>query len=193
MKRFLPYIALLLVTAELLLILLSWILSAAMPMSGIRSMLSSEGIRWFLGHFVEILAHPVLVWLILLAMSYGCIRHCAIFDVRHTYRFTRARWLSALVLMAYVVVILLLTIVPRAVLLSASGTLWPSPFSSALVPLIAFGLLVFSMVYGLVAGTFQSFSDVYDSLLSGIRSAAPLLLFYVLLSQFFYSLCFVFM
>ena len=49
MRRLVPYMALVLVLAELVLILVSWLLSAALPNSGVRSMLSGEGIRWFKG------------------------------------------------------------------------------------------------------------------------------------------------
>lgn len=58
MKRFLPYIALFLFLAEIVLILVSWLMSAALPTSGVRSMLSGEGLRWFMGHFGNILATP---------------------------------------------------------------------------------------------------------------------------------------
>ena len=192
LRRFWPLLALLLVLAELLLVLLSWILSAAMPMSGVRSMLSGEGIRWFLGHFADVLATPVLVWLLLLAMAYGSIRHCGIFEDRSSYRSRRAVWISALYLIIYIGVVLLMAVVPHAVLLSATGNLWPSPFSASLVPVIAFGLLSMGVVYGVVAGTFLSFSDVYDSLVHGIRQSAPLLLFYILTAQLYYALRFVF-
>ena len=192
LRQFWPLVALLLMLAELLLILRSWVLSAAMPMSGVRSMLSGEGIRWFLGHFAHVLATPVLVWLLLLAMAYGSIRHCGIFEDRSSYRSRRALWLSTFYLIIYIGVVLLLAVVPHAVLLSATGDLWPSPFSASLVPVIAFGLLSIGVVYGVVAGTFLSFSDVYESLLHGIRQSAPLLLFYVLVAQLYYSLRFVF-
>ena len=62
--RLLSWVALLLVVAELLLVLLSWLLSAMMT-EGVRSMLSSEGIRWFFGSFSEVVQTPLLVWLLL--------------------------------------------------------------------------------------------------------------------------------
>ena len=58
--------------------------------------------------------------------------------------------------------------------------------------MLYFGILSAAVVYGTVAGNYQSLADVYESLLVGIRQAAPLLLFYVLLAQFYYSLRFVF-
>jgi aminobenzoyl-glutamate transport protein len=97
-----------------------------------------------------------------------------------------ALWLVCLVSMA------LLAMIPHAVLLSATGDLWPSPFSYSLIPALSFSLCLFSIVYGTIAGTFQSLRDVYNALLYGIRWAAPLLLFYLLFIQFYETLMFVF-
>lgn len=177
MRIKLPHIALALVLAQLLLMLGSWLWSAALPLSGVRSMLSGEGIRWFLGHFAEIVGSPVLVWLLLLAMAYGAV--------------VRSRGVSVVFLVIYVVIVLLLTVVPHAVLLSASGLLWPSPFSASLVPLAAFGILMAAIIHGVIAGSFQSLADVYGALVYGLRQCAPLLPLYILLVQFLESLRFV--
>ncbi len=194
MKKLIPYIALFLILAELVLILVSWLLSAAMPNSGVRSMLSGEGIRWFLGHYGTILATPILSWLILAAIAVGCLRSCGVFSHSspYTYRERRAMLIGGGTLLTCVVAVLLLTVVPHAILVSATGGLFPSPFSYSLIPVISFSLCAFSIVYGLIAGTFQSLRDVYDSLLCGIRWAAPCVLFYILLIQFYESLRFVF-
>jgi len=191
MKRTLPYVALALALAQLLLILTSWVWSAAMPLSGVRSMLSSEGIRWFLGHFAELMASPFLIWLLLGAMAYGAVVRCRSLQ-GNSYRSSRARLISAVFLVIYVGVVLLLTVSPHAVLLSASGLLWPSPFSASLVPITVFGILLAAILYGVVAGTFQTLFEIYDSLVYGLRQCAPLLPVYVLFMQLFESFRFVF-
>lgn len=175
MKRSLPYIALTLAVGELLLVMGSWILSAALPMSGIRSMLSGEGIRFFLGHFADLLATPLLVWLLLLAMAYGVLLRSGIISGARSFRSSRARLIALLFAATYLAVVLLMALVPHAVLLSASGTLWPSPFSASLVPLTAFGLAMVAAVYGIVAGTITSLADIYESFVDGLRRAAALL------------------
>ncbi len=190
MKKLFPYIALALALAQLLLILTSWVWSAAMPLSGVRSMLSSEGIRWYLGHFAELMASPFLVWLLLGAMAYGAVVRCRSLQ-GNSYRSSRARIISMVFLVIYVGVVLLLTVSPHAVLLSASGLLWPSPFSASLVPITVFGILMAAILYGVVAGTFQTLSEVYDSLIYGLRQCAPLLPIYVLFMQLFESFRFV--
>ncbi len=182
-----------LVYCQLLLMLGSWFYSAAFPDSGVHSMLSGEGIRWFLGRFAHVMATPLLVWIILLSMSYGVLVQSGLMRSKRFsgYRERRALALSIAFLVLYILVIILWTLIPHAVLLSATGEIWPSPFSNSLVPVIAFGIMVFSTLYGMIAGNYESLSDVYESLLCGIRYAAPLLLFYVLLAQCYYSLCFV--
>ncbi len=194
MKRFLPYIALFLFLAEIVLILVSWLMSAALPTSGVRSMLSGEGLRWFMGHFGNILATPQLSWLLLLAIALGCVRCSGLFahSSPRSYRERRALLIGGSALLVCIIAILLLTVVPYAVLLSATGDYIPSPFSYSLIPVVSFSLCVFSIVYGVIAGTFLTLHDVYDSLLYGIRWAAPCVLFYILLIQFYESLRFVF-
>lgn len=191
MKRSLPYIALTLAVGELLLVLGSWILSAALPMSGIRSMLSGEGIRFFLGHFADLLATPLLVWLLLLAMAYGVVLRSGVISGARSFRSSRARLIALLFAAAYLAVVLSMALVPHAVLLSASGTLWPSPFSASLVPLTAFGLAMVAAVYGIVAGTITSLADIYESFVDGLRRAAALLPICILLVLICESLYFI--
>ena len=191
MKKYFPHIAFLLFAAQLLLMLVSWLLAAAIPTSGVRSLLSSEGLRWFLGHFSDVLGTPLLLCLLLLLMAYGCLNGCEILQFKSSYRQRRALTITLLLLVVYVGFILLLVMMPHAVLLSATGLLWPSPFSAAVVPLFAFGITLLSAVYGYVAGSYGQMSDVYQSLIDGIRNGAPWLLFYVLLGQIYYSLQFI--
>ncbi len=192
MRIKLPHIAFSLLAAQLLLMLVSWLLSAAIPTSGVRSLLSSEGLRWFLGHFSDVLGTPLLLCLLLLLMAYGCLKGCGILHFKSSYRQNRALIITLSLLFVYVGVIVLLVMMPHAVLLSATGLLWPSPFSAAIVPMLAFGITLLCAVYGYVAGTYCNMSDVYQSLISGIREGAPFLLFYVLLGQLYYSLQYIF-
>ena len=192
MKKFLPYIALTLFVAQLLLMLVSWIWSAAVPASGVRSLISSEGIRWFLGHFAEMLATPLLIWILLLAAAYGCVVSSGLLRGQRSYRAQRARVVTILFAVIYVGVVLLMTVVPHAVLLSADGSLWPSPFSSSLVPLVSFGIMTAALIYGTVSGSFLTLGHVIQALIKGLQSAAPLLLLYILLTQLYFSLSFVF-
>ncbi|MDE6646594.1 MAG: ABC transporter substrate-binding protein, partial [Prevotella sp.] len=116
MRKYLPSIAFALAVGQLLLLLVSWLLSAAFPVSGIRSLLSSEGLRWFMGRFARLMATPMLVWLLLGAMAFGCLWRSGLLLHPSNYRERRALMLSLLLLTLIVVIMLLLTVVPHAVL-----------------------------------------------------------------------------
>jgi aminobenzoyl-glutamate transport protein len=191
MKRFLPYIALMLFVLQLLTMLVSWLLSAAFPDSGIRSLLSGEGLRWFFGHFSHLLATPVLVCLILVLLAYGTFRHCGLLLYRSTFRERRALTMTLLLTVVAVLLLLLMAAIPHAVMLSVTGSLWPSPFSHALLPLLTFIVIVLSAFYGMMAGHFVNLSNVYEAMLDGIRQGAALLLFYLLGVQLYLSVFYI--
>jgi len=192
MRAKLPHIAFGLMSAQVLLMPVSWLLSAAYPDSGIRSLLSGEGLRWFMGGYADLLSTPLLVCLLLLSMAWGCLRLSGLLSPRASFREGRALMLTLLVLLVCMLVVVLLAFIPHAVLLSVTGRLWPSPFSAALIPLLAFIVMVSASVYGLTSGRFSSLQDVYEAWLGGLRAGAPLLLFYVLLVQLIVSARYVF-
>ena len=74
-----------LLCAEALLIILSWILSTTMT-EGVRSLLSSEGIRWFFGSFTGIIASPLLVWLLLALIAIGSVQKSGLTAWKRHYR-----------------------------------------------------------------------------------------------------------
>ena len=191
MKSRLAILGVGLLIAEVALILISWILSATMT-GDMRTLLSGEGLRWLFGTFTDMLASPLLVWLVLLLMAIGCMRTSGILNRQHSYRDRMALRMAAAFLLIYIVIILLLTLPPHAVLLSATGSLFPSAFSSSLVPIIAFGLVLVSVAFGVMSGRLRTLEDILDSLSDGIRRGAPLFILYVLLIQFVESLRFVF-
>lgn len=194
LKRLFAGIVSALVVAELLLVLVSWLLSATMT-ENVRSLLSSEGIRWFVGSFVSMLSTPWLVWLVLSAMAGGCLWQSGVFTVftsARNYRQRVALRVAITLFIIYIAAVLLLTATPHAVLLSATGCLLPSPFSRAIVPVVAFGVLLLSVAYGWTSGRFTSVADVIGSLSFGIGRAAPLFILYVFVVQFVESLRFVF-
>ena len=76
------WVALLLGVGQVVLILTSWLLTAAMPESFPRSLLSAEGIRWFFGRFVGNVESPLLVWLLLFSFMFGALQHSGILHYR---------------------------------------------------------------------------------------------------------------
>jgi aminobenzoyl-glutamate transport protein len=112
---------------------------------------------------------------------------------RESYRDRLALRFAILVLLAYVAAILMLTLMPHAVLLSATGSLVPSPFNRRLVPLIAFGLIIVAVAFGLFSGRLRNLSDILEALSFGIQKEASLVVLYIFFMQFYESLRFVFL
>lgn len=190
-RQSLGTLCLALLLGDAVLILLSWILSATMT-AGVHSLLSEEGIRWFFGQFTSMLASPLLAWLVLLLIAFGCMHRSGILRAKHSYRDRMALRVAVVFLIVYLAVIMLLTMMPHAVLLSATGSLFPSAFSRSIVPVVAFGMSLVSLVYGMMSGRFSSLADAVDALSAGISWGAPLFILYILLRQFWESLVFVF-
>ena len=177
--------------AELLLVILSWLLSAT-RLDGVRSLISSEGIRWFVGEFTYTLASPLLVWLLLVLVALGCLQRSGLMSRGRGYRDRVALRVSLSFIIIYVVIICLLTLMPHAILLSVTGSLFPSAFSRALVPIICFGIGVLSISFGMVSGRLHTLTDILDALTFGLQQGAPLIILYIMFFQFYASLLFVF-
>ena len=194
-------VCLVLLLAEVLLFILSWLLSAT-RMEGVRSLLSSEGIRWLFGSWQTIFASPLLVWLLLCLIAWGCLQKSGVVSLfslhrppspfHLSYRDKVALRVSLAFLVIYVVIIALLTLTPHAILLSATGSLFPSAFSRSLVPVVCFGVCLVSVTFGLLSGRLRSLGDIVEALSTGIAQGAPLIVVYLFAVQLYESLCFVF-
>ena len=186
-----------LVVAESVLVIVSWLLSA-MRLDGVRSMLSSEGIRWFVGGFSNIVANPLLAWLLLLLIALGSLQQSGVVGFFTTkgeksYRDKLAFRVACVFLALYVIVICLLTFTPHAILLSVKGSLFPSSFSRSILPIVCFGITLWAVAFGMMSGHRKSGEDILGILSYGIRQGAPLVIVYILAIQFYASLRFVFM
>ena len=204
-KEGLGVVCLILLLSEALLFILSWLLSAT-RMEGVRSLISSEGIRWFFGSWQTLFASPLLVWLLLCLIAWGSLRKSGLmrsvqsggskFFTFHfsllPFRDRLALRVSLVFLVIYLVILALLTLTPHAILLSATGHLFPSAFSRSLLPVIAFGVCLVSITFGLVSGRLRSLADILDALSTGIAHGAPLIVIYLFAIQLFESIRFVF-
>lgn len=189
--KFFAIVAVILAVAFMILVLASWLLSAMMT-EGVRSLLSSEGVRWFFRHFVDLLQKPLLIWMLLGGMAWGALHASGMLHPAHNFRSRMALRMVALLFIIMIAVVAMLTMTSHAVLLSASGRLWPSPFSNSIVPIIAFGMVILSMAYGFVSGSMRSLNDAFSSLSQGVAALSPLLVLYILAMQLYESILFVF-
>ena len=81
---------------------------------------------------------------------------------------------------------------PHAILLSATGDLFPSAFSRCLVPIVAFAVILFAVAFAMMAGHISTLSAILQFVSYGIAKGAPLVVVLFLLIQFFESVRFVF-
>ena len=182
--------------AEGVLVIVSWLLSA-LRLEGVRSMLSSEGIRWFVGGFSDIVASPLLAWLLLMLIACGSIQQSGVIPLlgskgKISFRDRLALRVASVFVLLYAIVICMLTIMPHAILLSVKGSLFPSAFSRSILPIICFGVTLFSIVFAMMSGHKKTGEDIIDILSYGIRQGASLVIIYIFAIQFYASLRFVF-
>lgn len=187
------YAMLLLALAQIVLVLLSWLITAAMPEAFPRSMLSPEGIRWFFGSFTENMESPWLVGLLLICIAWGTLQTSGLLHFDRTiYRHRNALRLVLIELVLFVAVILLLTVVPHAILLNVMGGIEVSSFSRSILPFICFAVIVMSLSFGAVSNRLQGIEAMGESLSEGIRMAAPYFVIYILANQLYSSIEYLF-
>ncbi|KGI61086.1 hypothetical protein HMPREF3034_02473 [Prevotella sp. DNF00663] len=186
------FVTLGLLLAQFVIILLSWLVTAAMPEEPLRSLLSSEGVRWYFGHMIENFSSPYLSWLLLLCVALGAVKSSRIFSIKFplTFRQRLALQLVGVELLIFLAIIASLTLLPHAILLSVTGHLYPSSFSQGIIPIGAFALIAFSISYAVVCGEVQKIEDAFSMLTAGIITAAPLFVVYLLAVQLYASAVF---
>lgn len=212
MRNKLGYIVLVLLVSQLALILLSWLVTAAFPELPMRSVLSSEGIRWFFGSFVSNQLSPLLIYFIMAVMAVGaCVRSRLYDALRETLSNTRSSLTTssdhqhkvhyrekvglriALVeFIVYVIIMVLLTAIPHAILLSVTGQLFPSSFSSSFIPSLSLIIIIMSLTYGVASGTIDSVAKMHKVLVGGLEVGSRLVPTYVVGIQLYISIRYVF-
>jgi len=195
--KYIARLALVLGVFQLIAVLGSWIFKAVNPELPLRSLLSAEGIRWMVGSIGDNLAGRGLVWLLLGSMAFGSVKFCGILDVPRKWKamsfWDRFGVMVALAeLLVIVVLTLLLTVLPHAVLLGVTGNLYPSSFSKSLFFIICLSVCFISVSFGVVSSRLRSLEEVCDCLVAGIAYTLPLWLIYVLAIELYASLQFIF-
>ena len=195
--KYIARFALVLGVFQLIAVLGSWIFKAVNPELPIRSLLSAEGIRWMVGSIGDNLAGRGLVWLLLGSMAFGSVKFCGILDVPRKWK-AMSFWdhfglmVALAELLVIVVLTLLLTVLPHAVLLGVTGNLYPSSFSKSLFFIVCLSVCLICVSFGVVSSRLRSLEEVCDCLVAGISYTLPLWLIYVLAIELYASLQFIF-
>ena len=194
MKRTCAIFAFILIVLQTILIFGSWIVSAAIPDCQIRPLIGAGGLRWFFSSFTEDMASPILVYIILITLTVNVFinsRMCELFSLKRKMNMQKKFALNVVLveLCTFIVLIVLLTAIPHAVLLSVTGELYPSSFSKGLIPMLCFIVTILSTSYGLVSGSLRGVYDIWNSITTGINFLPAVCFVYIL--QFVSSLSYV--
>ncbi len=185
------HLALALVVAQVLLSLVSWVLTAAVPERFVHSLLSDEGIRWFMGRFTSNMLSPLLVWLVLIVFACGSVERSGVLHYCSSeYRQRIAMRFALFIGVIFFLTMLVLTLAPHAILLNVMGRLFPSSFSESIVPYCCLAVVVMSIAFGLMTGRLHNVTAVYEAVVYGMRNLGGLLLLYILGMQLYCSVQF---
>lgn len=198
-KRIAGYAIIVLGCLQLMVALLSWMAAIMMPASQIHSLLGSEGVRWFLTEFIDNLSSGYLTVMMLALISLGTIPksglhkavRTALCQGRMSYREKNAFFLSIGIFLSGVVLFVLLTCVPHALLLDVSGDFFCRDVAVSFIALFAFVILLSSLVFGVASGRLAGIGHVVDALSYGVEVSAPLWVVAIALEQLVCSTLFV--
>ena len=196
-NRFLARLIIVLLTLQAVLVLASWLLAAAMPTLSVHSLISGEGVRWFVGNFALLLAKPLLVWIVLLAIAVGAVRQSGLCAIWREYkrgddRLRLSLGVVGVEITLFLAVIALATLPRNAILLNVAGHLFPGTLSAGAVALLSFFVSVVAVSHALIMGRLQTCRDFVRMFTRGIAEWAPVIVVYVFVAQLFFSLRFVF-
>lgn len=197
-NRIFSVLALSVLLLQIMLFVLSWIITATNPDLYVRSLLGGEGIRWFIGSYVKCQTNFILVWILMLFISFGAVERSGLLTAikrlgRLGFRERLALRFVFVELVVFLIILFMLTCVPHAVLLNVAGNIYPGSFSAGFVPLFSFALCVFAITYHNVVANNFLLSEMFGLLTYGVSMAAPLFVLYLLASCLYHSVCFVFM
>lgn len=196
-EKIFSFFAICLCILQLCLLLFSWLITAAWPDAPLRSLLGSEGIRWFFGKLPDCIQHSGIVSLLMLCMAIGSLRKSGLAQGLRYWHHSDIRERTALrfvlgELIMVCVAIFFLTCIPHAILLSVSGTLLPSVYAESIVPTLSFVICTFSITYGLICNRLHNVSDCCRCIYYGISWLSSVIALYVLSAAVYHSVSFVF-
>lgn len=175
------------VVLELTVIIGTWIGSAMFSITNVRSLLSAEGVRWYVGAYSDVLATPYLIWILLAGLTYGIVSNSKVVDaLQAQLRRERMEFIDRLslhaaqILFAFILMLIMyLVCAPHAVLLSATGRIYGSSFSSGIMPLLTMLLTIPSLTYALGSSKFKSITDIFNAMVHGVTKTVPLIILYI--------------
>ena len=178
---------LLLLALQLLLVPLSWVLSALYPQLQLHSLLSGEGLRWALRNLLASHIVPLLPVLVSLSATIGLVRGSKLADSRPV----GGGW-KGLGILLLMLLLLAWGIFEGGFLLTPSGHIRLGTFIGGAVVILSAVLSVCALVAGYLTGAYTSTLQAVQAAVGSVAKAAPLFLLYLLAAQLYAMIQFVF-
>lgn len=112
-------------------------------------------------------------------------------DVMANYSERLAVRLALATLTLGIIVILLLTLLPHAILLNSNGDVFNSSFSRGIIPMLCLVISISAGIYGLCTSHITLRHSIADAFAYGIARISPLILLYILVAQIYFTLQYV--
>ena len=178
-------VGLVLLVLQVLLIFLSWALSALYPHLQLHSLISGEGLRWAFRNLFASHTMTLLPSLVILTVAIGLLAGSRLLQPTAPRQFI-ARLLLLLMLSVGICVVAL------PAMLTPTGRFLPMTLVNGIIPLLSLVVILFSLVGGTIVGNYRSPADIVHVALRSLAKAAPLMLLYMLLAQLWAMLQYVF-
>lgn len=190
--------AFILLFLQVITILTSWIYGALYPQLNIRTLISAEGLRWYIGCMTDNIAQQPVAWIILLSMTWGILTQsclpkslCKLKRGENNYMEKFALKISFWVFLSTIAIIIYLSATPHAILQSITGDVIPGSLSHGSIPILCVMVGITASVYGFLSGNFNRLSDLFESCAIGISIASRYWVLYLLFIQLYCSIKFV--
>lgn len=165
--------------------LMSWILDIATAFTAsdidIKSLVSSEGLRWIMRNAMPVLNNIAWGEILLAITALGLLQGSGIIRVlKHlikrqqlTKMEKRSLLFSLSALLVYSTVLYVVTLSQWNILLGVTGTLENSSFIRGLALVLFIGVLVVALIYGFMYGNYRSVLDAVSSIGNTFSSFVP--------------------
>lgn len=188
-RKRMHYLLVVVMTMQLLLCLVSWIMG--IYVDGVKGLLTSQGIRWFVSSTMTNFHSVPFAEIICGLMVFSALRESGLFKFRFrkmSLKQRRAMLTTVVFASSFVCLFLILLLFPHSVLLSALGTLSESPFAKGAYGIVLTFLLMIANVYGYTSGRFVSLHDFVHAHVFIFRNVSSYFILLFLSSLFINSI-----
>lgn len=166
-------------TVQILVILVSWIVSAVFPAYGFNSLLSGSGVRWLLTCWQNSGCSEMITAFLFGAFFLGAFVWSGLPKKITSFRSYGYDEKFAVMMFFFVMIVgvaacLFFALYPHSPLLGITGTLAAGPFLKASFFVLGSALLGGSVAFSLLSGRIQSWEDAACVLVYGLKAVAPL-------------------